>query len=185
MKAKLKKLGALISMSLAHGNSADADTNDIKPIPVDNDTFAPSKLNLQISDVLAAHRSHSSHSSHRSHRSSSSGGYSSPSTPPTPKPKPVPKSDPLGQDSRPGSSYPSTAAPQSLSQQLSDKEKRKNIIMRMQLALKFDGYYSGPIDGVMGPTTREAVRAYKKAKSIPGDSVIDVETLNALGIQGF
>jgi His-Xaa-Ser repeat protein HxsA len=62
---------------------------------------------------------------------------------------------------------------------------RKNIIMRMQLTLQFEGYYDGPVDGLMGPKTRSAVLAYKKAHDLSGDQVLDAETLNALGIKGF
>jgi peptidoglycan hydrolase-like protein with peptidoglycan-binding domain len=57
--------------------------------------------------------------------------------------------------------------------------------MRMQLSLQFDELYDGPIDGIMGPDTREAVLKYKKARGIPGDKVLDAATLNAFGILGY
>ncbi|MFC1333181.1 MAG: His-Xaa-Ser repeat protein HxsA [gamma proteobacterium symbiont of Clathrolucina costata] len=190
MKAHFKKLAALISLSLGHNSNAAVEV-DAPSVPLTPDNLKLTDLNIGVSQLLAGHRSHSSHGSHRSHRSSSGGGYSSPSPSKTPSYTPTPKpkrsegsnADPLGQKARPKSSYPSTSS--STAQRLKDKEARKNIIMRMQLALQFEGYYSGPVDGIMGPETRKAVAKYKMAKGISGTGVMDAETLNSLGIKGF
>lgn len=190
MNKKIKNLAALISASLAHNVAAAIHQPVVGDLYEEDNTISVSLLNETISQQLAAHRSHSSHGSHRSHRSSSGGGYRAPATPsPTPK-SPAPsepikrQADPLGQDPRPKSSYPSVQS-QSLAEKLKNKEMRKNIIMRMQLTLQFEGYYDGPIDGAMGPKTRSSVLAYKKSKNIPGDKVLDAPTLNALGIKGY
>jgi His-Xaa-Ser repeat protein HxsA len=153
-------------------------------------------LNETISAELMQHRSHSSHSSHSSHRSSSSGGARPAPAPRSPPPQPIyvppppeeevsppQTSDPLGQEPRPKESIPEPKKPKSVSNL--DAEALKNIVMRMQLTLQFEGFYDGPIDGVMGPGTQLAVKAFKKAKKIPGNTVFDRETLNALGITGF
>ncbi len=188
MKDRFKRLATLISLSLVQNSNAAVKV-DSPSTPLTPDNLKPADLNIGVSQLLAGHRSHSSHGSHRSHRSSSGGGYRTPSPPISPSYTPQPKrreihnADPLGQKARPKSSYPSRST--SSAQRLKDKEARKNIIMRMQLTLQFQGYYDGPIDGIMGPKTRDAVKKFKKDKGIPGTSVMDAETLNALGIKGF
>jgi His-Xaa-Ser repeat protein HxsA len=194
MNKRFMRLAALISVSLAQDANADvAQSPEGAEISPEPDNLSVSVLNTSVSQQLAAHRSHSSHASHgshRSHRSSSGGGIPTPSVPSTPPKEPtpskpvIPPSDPLGQEPRPPHSYPPGKS-ESLSDKLRNETLRKNIIMRMQLTLQFEGYYDGPIDGIMGPKTREAVLAYKKAKGIPGDTVLDTETLNALGIIGY
>jgi len=185
MKNQFKRLAALISMSLMNNtNSIGASLEGIS-YPAIDDGVKLDKLNITISHMLAAHRSHSSHASHASHAShrSSSGGGGGYTPPPVYTPPPAPqKADPLGQQPRPKSSYPSAQPNKKLP---TDKEALKNIIMRIQLALQFDGYYDGPVDGVMGPKTRESVMKYKQDKGITGAGVLDTDTLNALGIKGF
>jgi His-Xaa-Ser repeat protein HxsA len=68
---------------------------------------------------------------------------------------------------------------------LGNKEMLKNVVMRMQLTLQFEGYYQGTIDGVMGPGTRAAVMAYKRDHGLSGTQIFDTPTLNALGIRGY
>jgi len=193
IRHKIKKLTALISATLACDPSHAVMENGDHNKNVDDATIVVTPLNLSVSRYLAAHRSHSSHASHSSHRSSSSGGggYGVPS--PT-KPnqssnpsKPVEKNreaDPLGQPARPASSYPPNTN-KDLASTLKDPEKRKNIVMRMQLALQFEKLYEGPVNGIMDTKTREAVIIYKKKKGLSGDMVLDAETLNLFGILGF
>lgn len=189
MSKKLKKLASLISLSFAANAGANADIEKYNSVHSGNDsannTIAPSILNESVSQQLAAHRSHSSHGSHRS-SSSGSGTYRPPATPrpSAPRTPSPPRSDPLGQPSRSPSSYPSEQ-PKALKKNLSDPQKFKNIILRVQLSLEFQGYYSGPIDGVMGPETRAAVLRFKKAKGVSGNKVLDAATLNALGVKAY
>ncbi len=37
-----------------------------------------------------------------------------------------------------------------------------NIVVEVQSRLARAGYYHGPIDGIMGPQTRRAIRAYER-----------------------
>lgn len=185
MNKTLKKLATLISTSLASNVPSAATEAHYEPRSPEDNTLSISLLNHSVSQVLAAHRSHSSHSSHRS---SSGGGYVAPSPAPS-RPRttvitPKKQADPLGQSARPKSSYPPSKSKQ-LTATLTDKQKRKNIIMRIQLALQFEGLYSGGVDGVLGPNTRQAILAYKKSKGLSGDKVLDAKTLNAFGILGF
>ena len=195
MNRYFRRLAALVSTSLTPSANAMVVPKD--PEPDDKEApHAVSLLNERVSAELLQHRSHSSHGSHGSHRSSSGGGYRRPAPAPSPAPRPpqrreplvtptedVGRSDPLGQEPRPAESIPDRKKPRSVSDL--DPEALKNVVMRMQLALQFEGYYQGNIDGVMGPGTREAVKRFKKAKSIPGDTVFDARTLNALGVAGF
>jgi len=199
MNKYFARLAALISASLTPATNAMVIPKDPEPDAKDA-PHAVSLLNERVSAELLQHRSHSSHASHGSHRSSSGGGYRRPTPAPAPPPSPPRErepprqdpparqpteraADPLGQEPRPAQSIPDSKKPRSVSDL--DPEAVKNVVMRMQLALQFEGYYQGIIDGSMGPSTRDAVKRFKKAKGIPGDTVFDTQTLNALGVMGF
>ena len=55
------------------------------------------------------------------------------------------------------------------------------MIRSVQRALKNQGYYHGPIDGVWGTESRSAVRAYQRAKGLPVAG-LSVATMESLGI---
>ena len=50
----------------------------------------------------------------------------------------------------------------------------------VQAALAWRGYYSGRIDGVMGPETREAIRSFQAHQGLPVTGQIDHGLINAL-----
>jgi len=58
-------------------------------------------------------------------------------------------------------------------------------VMKIQQALKDKGFYSGPIDGMYGPKTRDAISSFQKANKlqVTADKSLDDETARALGIQ--
>src|SRR5213083_186749 len=56
------------------------------------------------------------------------------------------------------------------------------VIVDVQEQLQRDGYYDGPIDGILGPTTREAIAAFQADNGLAVTSVIDEPTLATLGI---
>jgi hypothetical protein len=56
------------------------------------------------------------------------------------------------------------------------------ITVDVQQQLQRDGYYDGPIDGVLGPMTREAIAAFQADNGLSVTSVIDQPTLATLGI---
>src|SRR6266568_2737866 len=56
------------------------------------------------------------------------------------------------------------------------------VIVDVQEQLQRDGYYEGPIDGVLGPMTREAIAAFQADNGLAVTSVIDEPTLATLGI---
>jgi hypothetical protein len=55
-------------------------------------------------------------------------------------------------------------------------------IADVQQQLQADGYYDGPIDGTLGPMTREAIAAFQADNGLAVTSVVDEPTLNALGV---
>lgn len=55
-------------------------------------------------------------------------------------------------------------------------------ITQIQEALKREGFNPGPIDGVVGEETIAAVNAFQKAKGLPVDRYLNIQTLDALGV---
>ena len=56
------------------------------------------------------------------------------------------------------------------------------IIVNVQVALQRDGYYTGPIDGDIGPQTRDALAAFQADSGLAITSAIDRPTLQTLGV---
>lgn len=65
---------------------------------------------------------------------------------------------------------------------LCETNATSSTIMKLQNALKSAGYNPGPIDGIIKTQTMSAVNAYQRAKSLPVDPYINMETVNALGV---
>ena len=57
-----------------------------------------------------------------------------------------------------------------------------SVVARVQERLARAGYYRGPIDGVMGPRTRYAIRVYEHRHGLPADGIIDRRLLATMGI---
>jgi regulator of extracellular matrix RemA (YlzA/DUF370 family) len=55
------------------------------------------------------------------------------------------------------------------------------MIREVQRALKAEGFYNGPIDGIWGTSSRSAVRTYQKAKGLPVAG-LSMATMESLGI---
>src|SRR5436309_5709229 len=56
------------------------------------------------------------------------------------------------------------------------------VTVNVQEQLARVGYYDGPIDGLLGPMTREAIAAYQADNGLAITSAIDEPTLAALGL---
>ena len=56
------------------------------------------------------------------------------------------------------------------------------IVVNVQTQLQRDGYYYGPIDGVLGPLTREAIAAFQDDNGLAVTSAVDEPTLGRLGL---
>ncbi len=57
-----------------------------------------------------------------------------------------------------------------------------NLVRNLQRALKTAGHNPGPVDGVLGAQTLDAVKGYQKAKGLPTGG-ITIATLRSLGVQ--
>src|SRR6266566_751977 len=57
-----------------------------------------------------------------------------------------------------------------------------SVVARVQERLARAGYYRGPIDGLMGPRTRYAIRVYERTHGLPADGIIDRRLLATMGI---
>lgn len=51
---------------------------------------------------------------------------------------------------------------------------------QIQNALAKAGFYKGKIDGIMGPKTRRAIKAFQKSRGLKADGVIGLKTQSAL-----
>ncbi len=56
------------------------------------------------------------------------------------------------------------------------------VLENVQLALRDQGYYRGPIDGLIGPETRAALAAYQQDQGLVVTSAVDEPTLVTLGL---
>lgn len=58
----------------------------------------------------------------------------------------------------------------------------EQVTVNVQEALAAAGYYYGPIDGILGPMTREAIAAYQADNGLAITSAIDEPTLATMGL---
>ncbi len=56
-------------------------------------------------------------------------------------------------------------------------------VIKAQEVLKNDGIYSGPVDGRMSQSTREAIRSFQQSHQLNMTGTIDDETARQLGLQ--
>jgi hypothetical protein len=56
------------------------------------------------------------------------------------------------------------------------------VIADVQALLQHMGYYTGEVDGLLGPLTREALSAYQADQGLTTTAVIDAPTLDSLGL---
>jgi N-acetylmuramoyl-L-alanine amidase len=56
-------------------------------------------------------------------------------------------------------------------------------VSEVQRKLKQWGYYDGPVDGVFGPSTYDAVIRFQRKHGLKQDGVVGPQTANAMGIQ--
>jgi hypothetical protein len=58
-----------------------------------------------------------------------------------------------------------------------------SVVSQVQSRLARAGYYRGPIDGIMGPGTRYAIRAYERDHGLRVDGVISGSLLRNMGLR--
>ena len=57
-----------------------------------------------------------------------------------------------------------------------------SLVVQVQRRLASAGYYSGPIDGLVGSGTRRAIRAYERSHGLPIDGTIHRRLLATMGL---
>lgn len=160
---------------LAAGFSFDHAEAAVKPThttDVKSDSPYIDLFRLEHKYDLARHRSHSSHRSHRSHRSSSGGSPAPSYTPPSRNERSTPPESVLPRS-------PSTAPQRTLP---GNSAAFAEIVRRIQAALFAQGYYTGAIDGTVGPETRAALSKFQKDHGLEITGTITPETLDALRV---
>jgi peptidoglycan hydrolase-like protein with peptidoglycan-binding domain len=55
-------------------------------------------------------------------------------------------------------------------------------VKKLQQALKAQGKDPGPVDGIMGPRTQQALKDYQKDQNLSQSGQLDNETRQKLGI---
>ena len=80
-----------------------------------------------------------------------------------------------------GNTYYNSANPYSYSR-YSYRSHNDSVVVRVQERLARAGYYRGAIDGVMGPRTRYAIRAYERSHGLPVGGNIDHRLLRTMGL---
>lgn len=63
------------------------------------------------------------------------------------------------------------------------RREMEEVVWQMQLRLKELGYYQGNIDGELTPETETAILEFKRQNELYGSTVLDEDTLDALGIE--
>ena len=56
------------------------------------------------------------------------------------------------------------------------------LVVEVQRRLARAGYYHGAIDGIVGPETRRAIRAYERDHKMPAYGVIDRQLVRTLSV---
>ena len=59
----------------------------------------------------------------------------------------------------------------------------KDNVKLLQERLKAEGVYAGSVDGIMGPQTEAALRAYQEKEGLPVSGAADEETLKQLQLE--
>ena len=171
-------VGSVSTAALGFNPAADHEAGLRALTDSDHDrVLLPNTLNATADNRYAAHRSHSSHGSHRSHRSSGSrGGIRTTPSAPTPQPQ-------QRQPSNPSPSTPPSVVPQLERQRPQPTPQDLSMmVVRVQAALMRLGHYKGDIDGILGPLTRAALKAFQKSQGLAQTGRMDIDTLTRLGI---
>lgn len=61
---------------------------------------------------------------------------------------------------------------------------RGNDVKTVQDKLRRWGYYTGSVDGIYGPKTKEAVKYFQRKNGLTADGIVGKKTFEALGMMG-
>lgn len=76
--------------------------------------------------------------------------------------------------------------PQSQGMERSQAQAQSSdTVRKAQEALKDKGFDAGPVDGIMGPKTEQAVKKFQESQAkLKATGKLDQQTLSALGVEG-
>ncbi|HEU4342728.1 MAG TPA: peptidoglycan-binding domain-containing protein [Candidatus Binatia bacterium] len=77
----------------------------------------------------------------------------------------------------------SSRADQMQGRQVGGNQWAKNDVKKAQQALKDAGHNPGPIDGVVGAQTQQAIKEFQSSSGLKQTGTLDAETAQKLGIQ--
>ena len=60
-----------------------------------------------------------------------------------------------------------------------------STVRTIQQKLKNWGYYTGSVDGIFGPKTKEAVKYFQRKNGLTADGIVGNQTLKALGMSSY
>jgi len=98
---------------------------------------------------------------------------------------PLPKGSPQSGTVDMGSSGANGTGSQSGTDSSNSMSRRGSAgnIKEAQQALKNKGYDPGPVDGVMGAKTKEAIKSFQNASNLQATGTLDAQTADKLGVQ--
>jgi peptidoglycan hydrolase-like protein with peptidoglycan-binding domain len=56
------------------------------------------------------------------------------------------------------------------------------VVAGVQAQLQKDGYYNGPVNGILDPATQSAIAYYQRDHNLAITSVVDAATVQSLGL---
>jgi peptidoglycan hydrolase-like protein with peptidoglycan-binding domain len=62
------------------------------------------------------------------------------------------------------------------------QEHSEQVVRQVQEQLKQKGHEVGPVDGIMGPQTKDALKEFQQKEGIQASGELDQQTLQALGV---
>jgi len=65
----------------------------------------------------------------------------------------------------------------------SGDQEENNKILAAQRSLQAEGYYSGPLDGIIGPKTRSGLREFQQDQELQATGKLDDDTAKRLGLR--
>lgn len=78
-----------------------------------------------------------------------------------------------------GAQSQQTGGEQAASQQQADPE----IVRSVQQSLSEQGYDAGPVDGIMGPQTKEALKEFQQAQGLDASGELNEQSLAEMGLE--
>ncbi len=98
----------------------------------------------------------------------------------TPPPAPSPAAGAPTPPAAAGAPTTGTTTPTRLPPSPSQTQLTKATAEQAQSALQAKGLYDGPIDGIVGPRTRQAVAQFQRQEGLPATATLDAPTLQHL-----